>query len=293
MEKSAGESLLSEKLNSVTVGSMLDESRWKAYDPEADRWHAIPPTPMPSMNGERRVGFSCVSVCNRFLVIGGLYFDCDRLVVTNQVFSFDPYRQEWSVLASMSTPRAKFACSVISDKVWEDLPTMPNPRYGRFGISYNSKFYFRDDGSDLYDGETTDMFIFSPLDGQWCSRHDEWQKPPILIHDICVINDNLYTFMYGDNFKEMSVETFNTETEDWVRVGLVPAVTLPDNPEYLKWVGGEICGLRNKIYIMGGLATIAQKLYQGSQCVNWRETTVSGGDCDYITSCASLEELQR
>ncbi|CAM8985496.1 unnamed protein product [Rhodiola kirilowii] len=176
----------------------LDESWWKAYDPEADRWHAIPPTSMPSMNGGRHVGFSCVSVCNRFLVIGGLYFDCGRLVVTNQVFSFDPYRQEWSVLASMSTPRAKFACSVISDKLyvgggknlahnsqrcliplssaevydpvknrWEDLPTMPNPRYGRFGISYNSKFYFRTMVPILiYDGETTDMFIFSPLDGQ-------------------------------------------------------------------------------------------------------------------------------
>ncbi|CAM8934906.1 unnamed protein product [Rhodiola kirilowii] len=144
------------------------ENQWKAYDPEADRWHDIPS--MPRLNDDPYSGFFCISACNRFLVIGGAYVNDDwgyEPIVTNQVLSFDPFRQKWSQVASMSTPRTDFACSVICGKVyvgggrssfftnalssaevydpvndrWDDLPTMPTPRVDCFGVSYNNKFY--------------------------------------------------------------------------------------------------------------------------------------------------------
>ncbi|KAL9671749.1 hypothetical protein QQ045_009322 [Rhodiola kirilowii] len=58
-----------------------DKSRyWKAYDPEADKWHLIPPMPR-----------------------------------VNELVAFS---QEWSEVASMSNGRAFFACSVICNKVY-------------------------------------------------------------------------------------------------------------------------------------------------------------------------------
>ncbi|KAL9682146.1 hypothetical protein QQ045_013939 [Rhodiola kirilowii] len=51
------------------------ENQWKAYDPEADRWHDIPS--MPRLNDDQHFDFSCVSACNRFLVIGGAYGNDD------------------------------------------------------------------------------------------------------------------------------------------------------------------------------------------------------------------------
>ncbi|CAM8985542.1 unnamed protein product [Rhodiola kirilowii] len=217
-----------------------DGSRyWKAYDPEVDRWHPIPP--MPRTN--ELIEFSCVSVHNKLLVIGGFnfcYHSCGKISSTNQVLSFDPYRQEWSEVACMSTGRASFACSVICDKVyvgggyrsaykynasmgyrrnypalssaevydpvkdrWDELPPMPKPRVCCFGVAYNSKFYLL---SKSTCGDI--MCVFSLHDKQWYSRPDVRKNPTYMKYDTLVINDHLYTIV------EDSVQTVNIETGD-------------------------------------------------------------------------------
>ncbi|KAL9669309.1 hypothetical protein QQ045_006853 [Rhodiola kirilowii] len=244
-----------------------DRSRhWKAYDPEADSWHPIPPMP----RGNKLTGFSCVSVCNRLLVIGGFclnYHHNGEISSTNQVLSFDPYRQEWSEVASMSTGRANFACSVICGKVfvgggyssagyykyntpsslrsynplssaevydpvkdrWDELPTMPRPWDRCFGVSYNNKFYI------MSEVDPNNMDIFSVHDRQWCSRRDVRKSQKQARGRILVINDHLYTII------ENSVQTVNIETGDWYHVGSVPAVTL---------LHPFVCSLRNKLYVI-------------------------------------------
>ncbi|CAM8911717.1 unnamed protein product [Rhodiola kirilowii] len=245
---------------------------WKAYDPEADRWHRIPP--MPRVN--ELVEYSCVSVCNRLLVIGGFFLGPrGQNTSSNQVFCFDPYRQEWSEVASLSTGRAAFACSVICDKVyvrggygssrnlnnlsysgrnslssaevydpvkdrWDELPPVPNPIFFRcFGVSYNSKFYIL----SKYDYNLMD--IFSPHDRQWCSRPDVREKSKMR-YPILVINNHLYTI------DKDSVQTVNIETGDWHHVGPVPPPPLPEYPPLSKIDRALVCSLRNKLYIIGG-----------------------------------------
>lgn len=96
---------------------------WNAYDPEADRWHALPPISWDSSNYNHR-GFSCVTVAKKFLVIGGCYTPCDtlgqlkRFTATNEVIQFDPFSKQWSRVASMKVARCNFACAVIHEKVY-------------------------------------------------------------------------------------------------------------------------------------------------------------------------------
>ncbi|KAF3650608.1 F-box/kelch-repeat protein [Capsicum annuum] len=99
------------------------KNQWVAYDPEADRWHPLPRIPT-SHPDQEHLGFSCVCVLNKFLLIGGTYgtrdpvFPHQGAVTTNEVFQFDPFRKEWRKVASMRTPRSHFACSVVSGKVY-------------------------------------------------------------------------------------------------------------------------------------------------------------------------------
>lgn len=114
----------------LTEGS---DDQWVAYDPDADIWH-----PLPKIKREqpcKHVGFSCVCVSNKFLVIGGAYSFSDpasshlKPVITNDVFQFDPFRKEWTRVSSMRTPRSHFACSVVAGMVYvAGGRNMSNPR---------------------------------------------------------------------------------------------------------------------------------------------------------------------
>jgi len=93
------------------------KSQWNAYDPDADRWHSLPR--LPKADCESLSGCSCVSVCKRFLVIGGCYSSPFRgHLGTTDVMMFDPFKQQWSRVSNMRTARNNFACAVILDKVY-------------------------------------------------------------------------------------------------------------------------------------------------------------------------------
>uniref|UniRef100_A0A7N0UI02 F-box/kelch-repeat protein n=1 Tax=Kalanchoe fedtschenkoi TaxID=63787 RepID=A0A7N0UI02_KALFE len=295
------------------------ENQW------ADRRHALPR--IPSWNRESHFGFSCVGLCNRFLVIGGAYYALFLPIVVNQVFSFDPFRQQWSEVASMSTPRSDFACSVICGKVyvgggwnssftgglssaevydpvkdrWDNLPTMPNPRAGCFGVSYDCKFYILSDKLNISDRR--EIEVFNPCDRSWCTIQDMWQPPKKLQVAILVINGRLYTVIEGEN----SVQIRNTETGDWYHVGSVPAAALPDHPRLLEFYGYSACGLRKELYIVGGKTIKLEekgdgrfdivKLRTMRVCdpsitpLRWRETRpIFGPAGGSILGCGSLEE---
>lgn len=104
----------------LTEGS---KNEWVAYDPEADKWHPMPKI-LTAHVDLRHFGFSCVSVCNRFYVVGGSYAPHDSAFphqmhcITNGVLQFDPFKKQWTNAASMHTSRSHFACSVVSGKIY-------------------------------------------------------------------------------------------------------------------------------------------------------------------------------
>lgn len=104
----------------LTEGS---NNEWVAYDPEADRWHPLPK--IPTVHADwKHFGFSSISVGNRFFVIGGSYaphdpaFPHQRPFITNEVMQFDPFKKQWTNVATMLTPRSHFACSAVYGKIY-------------------------------------------------------------------------------------------------------------------------------------------------------------------------------
>ncbi|KAL9682234.1 hypothetical protein QQ045_014027 [Rhodiola kirilowii] len=191
--------------------------------------------------------------------------------------------------------------AVLLAERWDDLPPLPNPMAHCFGISYNGKFHVL---KSPYDQSTME---YSPLDRQWCSRDNMWLRPMKIgvEHKILVINDHMYAVK--DKDEEKSVEAFDTQTGDWLHFGSVPPVTLPGRPPLYKYFLYGVCGLRNKLYIMGG--SVWEVDNRGFDCMmigklrtmrvcdlastslQWRETRpVPGHTCAWILACASLEE---
>lgn len=140
----------------LTEGS---KNQWVAYDPEADKWHSLPKISENSSTGQH-YGFSCVTVCNKFLVIGGSYaphdpiFPNQKPFITSDVVQYDPFTKCWSRAASMRTPRSHFACTVVSGKVYVAGGRSSSCARGladvevydlvtdKYGSSRNSFFYF-------------------------------------------------------------------------------------------------------------------------------------------------------
>ncbi|XP_030475892.1 F-box/kelch-repeat protein At1g16250 [Syzygium oleosum] len=260
----------------LTEGS---ENQWVAYDPEADRWHPIPKMPRTHPDW-KHTGFSCVCVGDRFLVIGGAYASSDpgfphqKPIITNEVYQFDPFRKEWTMVSSMQTPRSHFACCVISGKVyvaggrnlscprgltlaecynplsnkWEELPPMPNPQMDCIGLSYNGKFHVLNDQVGLLDQNSSE--VFWPLSGLWNTVEDNWPFSRAMQVAVQVIkNDRVYTIV---DWGESLIKTRDTAKGEWYNVGKVPSVFLPDHSRPLEVFDYGFAGLGYELYVLGG-----------------------------------------
>ncbi|PHT42703.1 hypothetical protein CQW23_16728 [Capsicum baccatum] len=255
------------------------KNQWVAYDPEADRWHPLPRIPT-SHPDQQHLGFSCVCVLNKFLLIGGTYGTRDSVfphqgaVTTNEVFQFDPFRKEWRKVASMRTPRSHFACSVVSGKVyvaggrntslieglalaevynpltdkWEDLPPLPSPQTDCVGLPYDGKFYVLTDLVGLLEQETS--IVFDPSDETWLRVDDIWPFSRALHLGIQVLDGGHICTVV--DWGGSSIETRDVDDREWHHRGLVPPVILPDHPRPLEVFDYGFVALRNEIYVLGG-----------------------------------------
>ncbi|KAL9682988.1 hypothetical protein QQ045_014800 [Rhodiola kirilowii] len=149
---------------------------------------------------------------------------------------------------------------------------MPNLRDGCFGVSYNSKFYVL---KRPYDQNT---MKFSPLDRQWRSRKEIWLKPFKVGRQRIILGIDDHLYAVKDEDRKKSVEALNIQTGDWLHLGSVPPVTFPDNPKWSEYFDYCVCGLRNKLYIMGVIHLGTGKLKTVRVCdlsvtpLQWRKT---------------------
>ncbi|XP_059283348.1 F-box/kelch-repeat protein At1g16250 [Lycium ferocissimum] len=254
-------------------------NQWIAYDPEADRWHPLPRIPM-SHPEQEHVGFSCVCVLNKFLVIGGTYgergpiFPHHRALTTNEVFQFDPFIKEWKKVASMRTPRSHFACSVVSGKVyvaggrnsssggglalaevydaltekWEDVQPLPSPQLDCIGLPYDGKFYVLTDLVGLLEQDTS--VVFDPSDETWQHVNDIWPFSRAMHLGIQVLDGGQICTVV--DWGGSSIKTRDVENGEWHHRGLVPPVSLPDHPRPLEVFDYGFVALRNEVYVLGG-----------------------------------------
>lgn len=315
----------------LTEGS---NNEWVAYDPEADRWHPLPK--IPTVHADwKHFGFSSISVRNRFFVIGGSYaphdpaFPHQRPFITNEVMQFDPFKKQWTNVATMRTPRSHFACSAVCGKIyvaggrnlscirglalaevydpvadkWEELPPMCNPQMDCLGLSYKGKFHVLSDQVGLPDQNTSE--VFSPSDGTWRTVEDIWPFSRAMQFAVQVIGDNrVYTVV---DWGESLIKTRDTEKGEWYNIGSVPSVNLPDHSRQLEAFGYGFAALRHELYVLGGKALKWEQSGAGRfdivklglvrvcnplvKPLKWRETRPMVGSArGTVIGCASMEE---
>ncbi|XP_063939361.1 F-box/kelch-repeat protein At1g16250 [Daucus carota subsp. sativus] len=289
----------------LTEGS---KNQWVAYDPEADKWHSLPNISGNSSTGQH-YGFSCVTVCNKFLVIGGSYaprdpiFPNQKPFITSDVVQYDPFTKRWTRAASMRTPRSHFACSVVCGKVyvaggrtsqcargladvevydlatdkWEDLPPMPGPLMDCLGLSYQGKFYVLSDQVGLPEQKTSD--VFDPSERTWYTVDDVWPFSRAMHFAVQVMTDDLvYTVV---DWGESCIKSRDTEKGEWRHVGSVPPVNLPDHPRPLETFGYGFAALRKQLYVLGG------------RVLRWEESGVGRFDIVKLSSVRFCDPLVR
>ncbi|TXG71527.1 hypothetical protein EZV62_000106 [Acer yangbiense] len=260
------------------------DNHWIAYDPQADIWHPLPKIPMSHSHWQHS-GFSCVCVSTCLLVIGGSYAPHDpalshiKPLITNHVLQFDPFKKQWTTVASMRTPRSHFACSVISGKVyvaggrnsssssglklaevydpltdrsfrWEELPPMHHPQMDCLGLSYKGKLHVLNDLVGLADRNRSE--VFNPLNSTWCIVEDTWPFSRAMQFSVQVIGDaQVYTVV---DWGESLIKTRDNEKGDWYNVGSVPPIILSDHYRPVEAFGYGFAALKNKLYVLGGTA---------------------------------------
>ncbi|CAH8386635.1 unnamed protein product [Eruca vesicaria subsp. sativa] len=309
------------------------KNRWVAYDPDADLWHPLPRNGAVE-DGWDHYGFACVCVSNCLLVIGGCYASSsphENTVVTRDVVRFDPFKKEWKRVASMRTPRAHFACAVVSGKVyvaggrnalthlfgmssaevydpvadrWVELPAVPRPQMNssRSGLSYKGSFHVLGDEVGMASQ------AFNPLEMSWSTVVDIC--PPLVSRKFnghVMKNDRLYTIDdlgLGGSF----IKAKDTDEGEWYDVGSVPSVVLPNHLGEAPVGEYGFAALRDKFYVIGGIVPIESDAgrfeHVGWSVVkvcnpldrplNWRKTKpmcIPAGG--RIIGCVSLEESLR
>eukprot|EP00249_Psilotum_nudum_P013221 c24225_g1_i1 orf=173-1393(-) len=144
---------------------------FKAFDPQANRWYELPPTPGRSEH-ECWEGFACVALGSNLLIMGGVKSTLDRHTqlfvsggVCGDVRVYNACTNRWSTAASMNTPRSWFAAAVIGDHVyvaggqgktqfldsaeiydpkqdkWQAIPNLIRVRSSCYGVALDGQFW--------------------------------------------------------------------------------------------------------------------------------------------------------
>ncbi|XP_022745715.1 LOW QUALITY PROTEIN: F-box/kelch-repeat protein At1g16250-like [Durio zibethinus] len=309
-------------------------NQWIAYDRDADRWRPLPKIPT-DYEGLQHFGFSCVCVRNRLLVIGGSHAPLNTAYprqtpeITNAVLQFDPFKNQWTRLTSMQTPRSHFACCVMSGKVyvaggrnlsypqglslaevydpisdrWEEVPEMPNPQMDCLGVSYKSKFHVLSDQVGLAEHNPSE--IFDPSNKAWATVDDIWPFSRAMQFAVQVMgNDKVYTVV---DWGESLIKARDSRRGVWYNVGAVPPIVFPDNARELEAFGYGFAALKNELYVLGGKVLKWEDSGAGmfdvvrlagvrvcdplQRPLNWREIRpMCRPSAGTILGCASMEE---
>lgn len=105
----------------LCVRTSEPEDGWEIYDPVSELWASFPTLLPPAIRGLAHFGFVCTA--QKLFLLGGVNENVDpwiedheRILVRDDVWSYDPFLHAWMQCASMRFSRAMFACCVVDDE---------------------------------------------------------------------------------------------------------------------------------------------------------------------------------
>ncbi|WCJ21560.1 Galactose oxidase/kelch repeat superfamily protein [Euphorbia peplus] len=248
------------------------ENFWQLYDPRRDLWITLPVLPSKIRH---LAHFGSVSTSGKLFVLGGgsdavdpQTGDQDGNFATNEVWSYDPVKRQWSPCASMLVPRAMFACGIMKGKivvaggftscrksisqaemydpdkdVWIPIPDLPRSHNSACsGVVIGGKLHV------LHKGLSTVQVLENASSG-WSVEDYGWLQGPM-----AVVNGVLYVMSHGLICRQ----------EGKMRKVVISA------SEFRRRIGFAMTGLRDEIYVIGGVI--------GPDRLNWEINPVSDVD---------------
>ena len=210
-----------------TGNSFQLNDSWE-YDPAADSWKALAPTPT------RRNAAAAISVGGKIYVIGGNQLadgapnpgPANNVVGTNE--AYDPATNKWETHAAMPTPRNHPAIGVVGGKIYLIG--------GRIGAPNVANFTAEATGVvEEYDPATDRWRLMSKMP---TARSGEgWATYQGMIY---VVGGEIRDYHMDAVFRD--VEAFDPATNQWFRL---PPMT---NARH----GVNVAAIGNRLYIIGG-----------------------------------------
>ncbi|XP_042424309.1 F-box/kelch-repeat protein SKIP30-like [Zingiber officinale] len=280
------------------------ENIWQLYDPLQDHWITLPVMPSEIRHLAR---FGSASVGGKLFVIGGgsdrvdpLTGDHDRIFASNEVWSYDPLRFEWTQRSPMLVCRAMFACCALDGKIvvaggftncretitnaeiydpqldkWEPLPHLHHSHSSACsGVVTGGKMHV------LHKGLST-VQILDFGRKEWDVADYGWLQGPM-----AVVRGELFVLSNGCISKQCAKN--------------LPERVVSYASEFHSRIGFGMMGVGNEIYIIGGVIGPGPR----NQCIKqlsdagalniraerlaWRRVSPMSHCCGSILGCAVL-----
>ncbi|WZZ57717.1 hypothetical protein YC2023_057824 [Brassica napus] len=162
------------------------------------------------------------------------------------------------MVASMRTPRTRFACAAVSGKVYvaggcnltQSSGVSSAEVYDPVADSNNAGSFH-----ELRAGEQISTQAFNPLEMSWSTVVDIWPLPRRMNYAVQVMkNDRLYSIVIQVLGGRLIQTRGDTDDEgEWYTLGSVPCVVvLPDDPREPQVLGHGFAALRDELYVIGG-----------------------------------------
>ncbi|KAI5085024.1 hypothetical protein GOP47_0001193 [Adiantum capillus-veneris] len=275
--------------------------QWQAWDAAHRSWHIM--APMPCKERICPPGFGCVANLEEgaLFVCGGMSSDMDCPM--DAVLKYDLFRNQWTTMGSMSTPRSFFASGVIDGKIYaaggnstasHELSSAevydpvgdqwhPIASMGTNMARYDSAIL----SGKLYVTEGWSWpFLSSPRGQIYDPKADKWEDMTSGMREgwtglSVVLNNHLYIISEHDSTK---LKVFDKEGDIWKHVGGAPMPSHMALPFSVNTVGGKLVVVARSLHMAIGTITVSEEEGKPLSLVEWQPVPAPDAFSDFIPS---------
>lgn len=275
--------------------------QWQAWDATRRLWHIV--AAMPCKERICPPGFGCVANAEEgaLFVCGGMGSDMDCPMDT--VLKYDLYKNRWTVMGSMSTPRSFFASGMIDGRIyaaggnstdshelssaevydpsedqWHSIASMGTNMHRYDAAVLNGKLYVTEGWSW--------PFLVSPRGQIYDPRLDRWESMTVGMREgwtglSVVLDSHLYIISEHNNSK---LKAFDKDSDSWKDVAGAPMPSHMILPFSVNTIGGKLVVVARSLHIAVGIISHREDEGKLMSSVDWQSISAPEMFSDFVPS---------
>ncbi|KAJ7528326.1 hypothetical protein O6H91_16G094900 [Diphasiastrum complanatum] len=263
--------------------------QWQALDPAIPSWHVI--SPMPCTGRVCPPGFGCAAIADEgaLFVCGGMRSDMDCPM--DSVLKYEMYRNKWTVVESMSTPRSFFASGMIDGRIYaaggnsnESFELSSAEVYDPtedhwYAIANMGTKMARYDAA-VFDGKlyVTEgwswPFLYSPRGQIYDPKVDRWEDMTVGMREgwtgLSVVLDGLL-FIISDLEDNVKLKVYEADSDSWKSVAGAPMPAQMSRPFSVNTMHGKLFVVARSLHVaMGTISNPSPEQRERIISVDWQ-----------------------